>query len=196
MPHIDLPKGVPGIRGPMMFRPDTAETLNQLAERLLHAPGPLSPGERELIATLVSARNDCTYCQTIHGAVAAQHLGNEAVVAQVKADFENADVSPKLKALLAIAAKVQKSGKSVVPDDVARARAQGATDREIHDTVLIAAAFCMFNRYVDGLGTHAPDEPRFYRDRAATLARDGYVATNGDIKASGSVIAPAPARSP
>jgi uncharacterized peroxidase-related enzyme len=186
MPHIDLPEGVPGIRGPMMFRPDTAETLNQLAERLLHAPGPLSPGERELIATLVSARNDCAYCQTIHGAVAARHLENEALVAQVKADFESADVSPKLKALLAIAAKVQKSGKSVLPEDVARARAQGATDREIHDTVLIAAAFCMFNRYVDGLATHAPEDPRFYRDRAAMLARDGYAATNADIKASGS----------
>lgn len=180
-PHIDLPEGVPGIRGPMTFRPDTAKPLNELADLLLHSPGTLTPGERELIATFVSARNDCAYCQTIHGAVAAQHLGDEALVAQVKADFENAAVSPKLKALLAIAAKVRVTGKAVGPEDVARARAEGASDREIHDTVLIAAAFCMYNRYVDGLRAFTPDDPRFYRERAATLARDGYVgATPGD----------------
>jgi uncharacterized peroxidase-related enzyme len=132
----------------------------------LRAPGTLSPGERELIATFVSSRNDCHYCQTSHGAVAAVHLGgNEALVADVKRDFETAAISSKLKALLAIAGKVQEGGKRVHEDDIARARAQGATDLEIHDTVLIAAAFCMFNRYVDGLATWAPAEPESYRAR-------------------------------
>jgi alkylhydroperoxidase family enzyme len=77
-------------------------------------------------------------------------------VQTVKTDWGNADVSPKLKALLNIAGKVQEGGKRVTAEDVAAARVQGATDREIHDTVLIAAMFCMCNRYVDGLGTWAP----------------------------------------
>jgi uncharacterized peroxidase-related enzyme len=165
----------------MAFRPETAKPLNELAEVLLHGPGTLTPGERELIATFVSSRNDCTYCQTIHGAVAAQHLGDEALVANVKLDFERAAIRPKLKTLLAIAATVQEGGKKVTPDDIARAKAASASDMEIHDTVLIAAAFCMFNRYVDGLATWAPDDPEFYRQRAKKLARDGYLGTNADL---------------
>jgi uncharacterized peroxidase-related enzyme len=176
MPHIALPDGVPGIRGLFEFRPDTAKPLCELANALLHAPNTLTPGERELIATYVSSRNDCSYCQDSHGAIAACHLdGNEALVAQVKRDFEQAAISGKLKALLAIAGKVQHGGKSVLPEDIKRARAQGATDTEIHDTVLIAAAFCMYNRYVDGLATLLPENPSVYRDRAGMIARHGYV---------------------
>jgi len=159
----------------MAFRPETAEPLNALADILLRGPNTLLPGERELIATFVSSRNDCFFCQTVHGAVAAYHLGNdEQLVRDVKRDPEHAAVSDKLKALLAIAAKVQRSGKEVTSEDIARARECGATDREIHDTVLIAAAFCMFNRYVDGLGTWAPNDPDAYRKRAPMIARDGY----------------------
>jgi uncharacterized peroxidase-related enzyme len=182
MPHIDLPSGVPGIRGPMAFRPETAKPLNELADVLLHGPSTLSQGERELIATFVSARNDCRYCRSIHGAVAAHHFGgDEGLVASVGQDFEQAAISEKLKALLRIAAKVQQGGKAVSPDDVAAARAQGATDREIHDTVLISAAFCMFNRYVDGLAAWTPEDAELYRERAAKLARDGYAGTNADL---------------
>jgi uncharacterized peroxidase-related enzyme len=175
MAHIHLPDGVPGIRGPMMFRPETAKPMNDLADVLLSGPTTLTPGERELIATYVSSENDCRYCQTIHGAIAAHHLGgNEALVNRIKLDFEQAEISEKLKALLAIAGKVQLGGKNVTTEDVARARQQGATDLEIHDTVLIAAMFCMCNRYVDGLATWAPDDPEFYRQRAAIVAANGY----------------------
>ncbi len=160
-----------------MFRPETAKPLNELVEVLLRGPGTLSPGERELIATYVSARNDCVYCQTIHGAIAAHHLnGDEALVQCVKLDYENAEISEKLKALLAIAGKVQAGGKNVTAADVDRARGLGATDLEIHDTVLIAAAFCMFNRYVDGLATWTPEDPDFYRQRAVIVADQGYAA--------------------
>jgi uncharacterized peroxidase-related enzyme len=159
----------------MAFRPDTAWPLNALVDVLLRGPNTLSPGERELIATFVSARNDCRYCQTIHGAVAAHHLdGDEHLVAQVKEDPQQAAISNKLKALLAIAGRTAEGGKHVAAEDVDRARAHGATDVEIHDTVLIAAAFCMFNRYVDGLATWAPDDPAFYRARAALVADVGY----------------------
>lgn len=161
----------------MAFRPETAKPLNELVDVLLRGPHTLSPGERELIATFVSARNDCRYCQTIHGAIAAHHLGDEQLVVNVKRDAEHAGISDKLKALLVIAGKVVESGKRVTDGDISHARRHGATDLEIHDTVLIAAAFCMFNRYVDGLATWAPDDPDFYRQRAVLVAENGYAAS-------------------
>lgn len=185
MAHIPLPEGLPGIRGLFTFRPETARPLCELAEILLHAPGTLTPAERELIATYVSSQNACHYCQTSHGAIASRHLGgNDQLVLDVKRDFEHAQVSEKLKALLAVAGKVQHGGRNVQPADIERARRQGATDQEIHDTVLIAAAFCMYNRYVDGLATWAPPDPADYRERAAKVARDGYLSIPADIEAT------------
>lgn len=174
MPHITLPPDLPGIRGLMAFRPETAAPINALVDVLLRDAHTLTPGERELIATFVSSQNDCRYCQTIHGAIAAHHLQNEPLVVDVTCDFERANVSEKMKALLAIAGKTAQSGKDVTPADIARAREHGATDLEIHDTVLIAAVFCMCNRYVDGLATVAPDDPDFYRARAKIVATGGY----------------------
>jgi uncharacterized peroxidase-related enzyme len=175
MSHITLPEGLPGIRGLLAFRTETARPLNELVDVLLRGPHTLSPGERELIATFVSAENDCRYCQAIHGAIAAHHLhGDETLVAAVKNGPEQAAISEKLKALLRIAGKVAESGRHVTTEDVQRARQHGATDLEIHDTVLIAAAFCMFNRYVDGLATWTPTDPEFYRQRAAIVAALGY----------------------
>ena len=163
----------------MAFRPETARPLNDLVEVLLRAPNSLSPGERELIATYVSSLNDCHYCQSIHGAIAAAYLdGDEELVRRVKADFQHADISKKLQALLVIASKVQLGGKHVTTEDVAHARSLGATDIEIHDTVLIAAAFCMYNRYVDGLATVQPRDEAMYRERGKRVARDGYVSVS------------------
>lgn len=176
MPHIPLPD-FPGIRALMTYRPETSKPLNELAEVLLRGPSTLSRGERELIAAFVSSRNDCHYCCSIHGAAAAQQLaGGEELVDEVKRSLDEAAVSGKMRALLGIAAKVQQGGKTVAADDIETARQAGATDLEIHDTVLIAAAFCMFNRYVDGLATIAPQDPDFYRARGALLAENGYVA--------------------
>jgi uncharacterized peroxidase-related enzyme len=176
MAHIRLPEGLHGIRGPMAFRPETAKPLNELAEVLLHAPNSLSAADRELIATYVSSLNDCYFCQTVHGSIAAAHLdGDEDLVRRVKADFLHADISDKLKALLVIAGKVQKGGKQVTAKDVEEARKAGAVDIEIHDTVLIAAAFCMYNRYVDGLATWQPQDEALYRERGKKTAKEGYV---------------------
>jgi uncharacterized peroxidase-related enzyme len=178
MAHIRLPDGIPGILGPMALSPETAKPLNALADVLLRGPSTLSPAEREMIATYVSSQNDCHFCQSAHGAVAAHHLGgDEKLVNEVKLNFESAAISEKMKALLAIAGRVQKSGKQVTAEDVARARKQGATDKEIHDTVLIAAAFCMYNRYVDGLATWAPTDPALYRENGKRLAEKGYLAS-------------------
>ena len=175
MTHIALPEGLPGISAGFAFRPETAKPMRELAHILLHEPSTLAPGERELIATYVSSLNDCYFCQASHGAAAAAHLDSEEVVQKVKADVQSAPVSAKLKALLRIASKVQGGGKNVTVNDVAHARSLGATDLEIHDTVLIAAAFCMYNRYVDGLGTWQPQDSTMYAEMGKHLAQHGYL---------------------
>ena len=176
MPHIALPEGVPGIRSALQFRPETARPLLELAEVLLRGPNSLTSAEREMIAAFVSSRNECRFCHASHRAAAAHHLGGDySVVDAVGDDYLSAPVSEKLKALLGIAGKVQESGRHVTAADVERARAEGATDVEIHDTVLIAAAFCMYNRYVDGLATLTPTDPDVYDRMGQRMAQQGYV---------------------
>ncbi len=176
MPHIKLPEGVPGIVGPMIACPETQTHLSGLAEALLRGPSSLTSAERELIASYVSSRNECNFCTQSHAAAARAHYGElRQLVDQVLADLHTAPVSAKLKALLTIADKVRSDGRLVQAADVDRARAEGADDKAIHDTVLIAAAFCMFNRYVDGLGTWAPTDPAAYEQTGMRLAKQGYV---------------------
>jgi uncharacterized peroxidase-related enzyme len=176
MPHIALNSGEPGIRGLLRFRPETGRPLSELAEVLLRGPGTLARGERELIAAYVSALNGCRYCSASHSACAAAQLpGGMAVVEQVCADAGNAPVSAKLRALLVIASAIQQSGLNVSAQDVAEARRAGATDLEIHDTVLIAAMLCMVNRYVDGLATLSPEDPTLYAAGAQRLINEGYL---------------------
>ncbi len=176
MAYINLPEGLPGIRGPMAFRQETAKPLNELAEVLLRTDNSLTQGERELIATYVSSLNDCFFCQNSHGGIAQHYLQCDMkYIDEVKKDFEATQIPAKLKGLLSIAASVQKGGKHVTPEQISKAKESGATDREIHDTVLIAAAFCMFNRYVDGLGTWAPQDREFYVKRGKQRAEEGYL---------------------
>ena len=180
VPHIALPEGFPGITGGFAFRPETARPMRELAETLLRGPSTLTSGEREMIATFVSHRNECDFCQRSHRAAAAHHLdGNYELVDAVKRDTEGAPVSSKLKALLAIAGKVQQDGKLVTAADVDRARGAGATDIEIHDAVLIAAAFSMFNRYVDGLATFTPTDPAAYDADGPADGERGLRPSNG-----------------
>jgi uncharacterized peroxidase-related enzyme len=181
LPHIALNSAEPGIRGLLRYRPETARPLSELTEVLLRGPSTLTRGERELVAAYVSALNDCRYCTSSHSACAAAQLpGGMTLVEQVRADPAAAPVSARLKALLAIASAVAESGHAVTAEQVAQARAAGATDLEIHDTVLIAAVFCMFNRYVDGLATTAPDDPALYAVGAQRLVARGYVAPLAD----------------
>lgn len=180
MAYIDLQNDLPGIRGPMAFSPATAKPLNELAEILLHSEdNTLSRGEREMIGAYVSSLNDCFFCQQVHGAM-AQHYFQCSMgdIDAIKKDVSSASIPEKLKALLRIAGSVQKGGKQVTPEQIAAAKQLGATDREIHDTVLIAAAFCMFNRYVDGLNTWAPEDRQLYINRAPMRAAEGYAASN------------------
>jgi uncharacterized peroxidase-related enzyme len=181
MAHIDLQNDFPGIRGPMAFRPETAKPLNELAEVLLRSDNSLSRGERELIAAYVSGQNDCFFCQHVHGGLAQHYLQCDAhFIDEIKNDFKSTEISDKMKALLTIAGSVQQAGKNVSSQQIEQAKNTGATDTEIHDTVLIAAAFCMFNRYVDGLATWAPQEKDYYINRAKQRAEEGYAGYNPD----------------
>jgi len=176
MAHIDLKNELPGIRGPMAFSPETAKPLNALAEVLLRDDNnTLTRGERELIGAYVSSLNDCFFCQNVHGAMAQYYMDCDMeFIDSIKRDHYSANISEKLKSLLSIAASVQRGGKSVTVEQIKNARELGATDKEIHDTVLIAAAFCMFNRYVDGLATWAPQDRQVYVNRAPMRAEEGY----------------------
>ncbi len=179
MAHIQVPEGAPGILGPMAISPESTKALRELVEVLLRGPNTLTPAEREMIAMCVSSQNECCFCQLSHGAAAAEHLGGDYdLIDRVKSNYSTAEISDKLKSLLSIAGKVQKGGKHVTSEDVARARQQGATDKEIHDTVLITAAFCMFNRYVDGLDTWQSTNPNDYREMGQIMANVGYVKPN------------------
>lgn len=176
MAHIAVPEGVPGIRSLVMFRPETGKPLYELAQVLLRSESPLTPAERELIATHVSDRNECVFCASSHAAAARELYGDERnLVDCVIADVETAPVSAKMKALLNIAGKVQRSGKAVLPEDIAEARKHGAGDRDIHDTVLIAATFSMFNRYVDGLASFTPTDPTTYEEMGKRMSTIGYM---------------------
>jgi len=175
MAHIEVDKNLPGIRSLLAFSPATAEPMGILCNLLLRSSDGLSMADRELIATHVSYLNDCFYCHQSHGEIAACYLGGDReIVDKVKADYLSAPVPEKLKALLSIAASVQKGGKHVRADQVDYAKATGATDQDIHDTVLIAAAFCMFNRYVDGLAAYTPADLSTYPARAKQIAANGY----------------------
>ena len=176
MPHIALPADLPGISSAMAFRPETAVHLRGLAETLLRGPNTLTSAERESIAAFVSSRNACKFCYLSHRAAAAHHAGGDySFVDAVTSGAAAVTVSSKLRALLAIAGKVQQAGKHVGEDDIAWARAEGASDLEIHDTVLIAAAFCMYNRYVDGLATWTPTDVDAYDPMGKRMATQGYV---------------------
>lgn len=175
MPHIAIPQGLPGIRGPLSLRPDVAKPLSAFMEVLMRDENALSRGERELIATYVSYLNDCFFCENAHGGVAQHYLSCDLdFIRQVKKDFNATDLSGKMKALLTVAGSVQRGGKHVTSGQIEIAKQAGATDLEIHDTVLIAAAFCMFNRYTDGLATWAPTDTGFYIERAPEIAEKGY----------------------
>ncbi|MFJ9810756.1 carboxymuconolactone decarboxylase family protein [Streptomyces sp. NPDC101158] len=176
MPHIPVPSEVPGIRGLMASKPASGRRLSELAEQLLRGDSPLSVAERELIAAYVSHGNGTRYCTGSHTAAAAHAYGGDyALVEAVQKDPATAPVDARLRALLTIAEKVRADARDVTENEIAAARAAGADDESIHDTVLIAAAFCMFNRYVDGLGAVTPDDHDVYDRIGATLVAQGYL---------------------
>lgn len=179
MPYIPLEEHLPGITGLLEYRQDSAAPIRELTQVLLRGPSTLTEAEREMIATIVSYRNQCTFCTTAHTAAVDVLLGEEETSARVKENISTAPVSDKMKALLTIAAQVQQSGRNVSTESVQKAKDAGASDMEIHDTVLIAALFCLYNRYVDGLSTVTPTDPAFYKGLGKKLKEHGYHRTPG-----------------
>lgn len=176
MPHIFLNHELPGIRSLAAFRPETGKPLYDLAQVLLHHDSPLSKAERELIAGYVSRVNQCEFCCNSHSAASRAHYGeSEGIVDEVLQNGASSALSPKVNSLLKIARKVAIGGREVQQADIDAARAAGAEDRDIHDTVLIAAAFSMYNRYVDGLATTLPENPDSYIEMGKRMAFVGYV---------------------
>jgi len=174
MPHIELESHLPGITGLLEYRKDTGQPIRDLTQILMRGSSTLTEGERELIATIVSHGNQCRFCTTAHTAAADLLLGDKITTQIMKDDIESTPVSEKMKALLTIAAAVGKNGKLVTPEMVTRAKAEGATDLELHDTVLIAALFSLYNRYVDGMATAMPDNEAYFDILADRLVNHGY----------------------
>ncbi|MFD2570838.1 carboxymuconolactone decarboxylase family protein [Spirosoma soli] len=174
MPHIPLSEHLPGITGLLEYRLDTAMPIRELTQLLLRGESTLSQAERELMAALVSSRNCTSFCTAAHTKAANILLGESETARAVQTDIETAPVSDKMKALLQIAALTQQSGSAVTQDAVARARNAGATDLEIHDTVLIAALFCLYNKYVDGLATVTPTDASYYDVLGDRIVHRGY----------------------
>ena len=171
--NTDIPQ--PGIVELLFYKGPTGKALSKLAHTLLHGPSTLSRGERELIAGYVSHLNGCEFCSDSHCASADAHFGDEGkTTAFVKSEIMQAPLTDKMKALLKLAARVQVGGREVQPEHIEAARETGASDEEIHDTVLIAAAFCMYNRYVDGLGTNLPENKEDYVEMGKRMAGSGY----------------------
>jgi uncharacterized peroxidase-related enzyme len=174
MPYIELESHLPGITGLLEYRKDSAQPIRELTQFLMRGPSTLTEAERELIATVVSNGNNCRFCTTAHAATADLLLGESETVEKIKQDISTAPVSDKLKALLIVASMVRESGKAVTKEAIERAKSEGATDIEIHDTVLIAALFCLYNRYVDGLATALPADASYYNTLADRLVHHGY----------------------
>jgi uncharacterized peroxidase-related enzyme len=172
----------PGIVAAMRLSSGLATHLRGLADELLvnEVPGAtLTRAERELLATAVSAANDCFYCMDSHGAFASELLRRanvesvDAVVDGIKSGGSEG-TGPKMVALLAIARGVQRGARGLTRDEVTRALEAGATDVDTQLAVLIASAFSMYNRMVDGLRATTPASSEAYRARAVEIADHGY----------------------
>jgi uncharacterized peroxidase-related enzyme len=179
MPYIPLENHLPGITGLLEYRKDSGQPIRELTQILMRGESTLTEAERELIATVVSTGNQCTFCSTAHTAAADFLIGENETSKKVKQDIATAPVSNKIKALLTIASLTRESGKSVTAEAIEKAKAEGATDIEIHDTVLIAALFCLYNRYVDGLATALPADDNYYNVLAERLVNHGYTRLPG-----------------
>jgi uncharacterized peroxidase-related enzyme len=173
---------VPGISAAMRLTPGLGTHLRGLADELLVLDYPgttLRRVDRETIATAVSAANDCFFCMDSHAAHAAALL-DEADAARLTPVLDGVKrgssdgLDPKMCALLHIARTVRGDARDLTGEDVAAALDAGATDADVQLAVMIAAAFSMYNRMVDGFRARTPGSTDAYRTRAVEIAEGGY----------------------
>jgi uncharacterized peroxidase-related enzyme len=174
MSFITLNNQLPGIVGLFAFSPKTAGPMSELAEQLLRADHPtLSRGERELIAAFVSKINSTEFCAQSHRAFAEYYLGEETVAA----GLELKGLSEKMTCLMRLARFTAYN--EVTHEQIAGCKGAGCTDQEIHDVILIAASFAMYNRYVKNLGVAEQGLPKeAYQGMATMIVENGYVQPN------------------
>ncbi len=172
----------PGILTAIRLTPGLGVHLRGLADELLvndFAGATISRGEREMLATAVSAANDCFYCMDSHGAFASANFerggvtDSEPLIDGIKLGSFGA-FDDKMQALFHIARTVRGEPRELTAADVAAAHAAGATDADVQLAVLIAAAFSMYNRMVEGFRARTAPTADVYRDRAAEIAEHGY----------------------
>jgi uncharacterized peroxidase-related enzyme len=173
---------VPGIVAAMWLTPGLGVHLRALADELLvnDYPGAtIGRAEREMIATAVSASNDCFFCMDSHAAHATAVLERDgeghraAVLDGIKLGGSDG-LDARMQALLHIARTVARTPRTLTAGDVAAATDAGATDADVQLAVLIAAGFAMYNRLVDGFRARTPASTEAYRGRAAEIAERGY----------------------
>ncbi len=176
MAHITLQEGsLTGIFSLLYYRKEMASPLVTFTETLLRGSSPISHAEREIIASYVSYLNNCYFCFACHGATAAALLGlGIEFLDEIKEKLPNQDITPRLRSLLNIAEAVQQGGNYVDEFLITSAKKRGVSEIDIHDVVLISSAFCMFNRYVEGLNVPYPLDKKSYIGIGKKLAKDGY----------------------
>jgi uncharacterized peroxidase-related enzyme len=174
----------PGITAAMGLTPGLGVHLRGLADEMLvhDFPGAtLRRAEREMIATAVSAGNDCFYCMDSHAAFATELLARDgdAVRTPLVDELKVGSLGgfdPKMRALLDIAGVVRRNPLELTAAHVEGAKSAGATDGDVQLAVLIASAFSMYNRLVDGLRAMTPPTTEPYAEPARRIADQGYSA--------------------
>ena len=174
---------VPGILTALRLTPELGIHLRGLADELLvndFAGATIERAEREMLATAVSAANDCFYCMDSHGAFATALLERSGEMrarcpsSTASSSDRPTDSTPKMRALLHIARTVRGDARDLTADDVEAAHAAGATDADVQLAVLIASAFSMYNRLVEGFRARTPPTTEVYQSRAGEIAEHGY----------------------
>ena len=175
MAHVTLNSDLPGITGLLNTWPLPGEPIRDLTQYILRGENSLSEGERELIASMVCVGNSCQFCSNAHIAAAARYIGSKETVNAILQQPFGGEVDNRIAHLLEISGAVGISGSLVTESMIESAKQAGATDLEIHDTIMIAALFSFYNRYVDGLATDLPENESYYEMLADRLTTSGYV---------------------
>lgn len=179
MPYIPIINNTPGIVGLLDTYTDTGKVLRNLADILLNKnSNAFIKAERETVASYVSFLNNCNFCYKSHSSIADclwKRKGQTKEYIDKIETLEETMSSSKIETLLYIAKKLHACPQGVKQEDIDLLFTFNFTPDDINDLILIISSFCMFNRYVDGLGTfHALDDD-MYNNMAEKIAINGYI---------------------
>jgi uncharacterized peroxidase-related enzyme len=164
---------VPQIAHLFAFKPDRTDHLAAFTHGVMRGPSPLSPGQRELIAAFTSRRNNCPFWIGSHAAVAAELLGNKALVQAVLDDYRTAPFSDAEKTLFAFVEKMNAQSNQIRQDDIDAVKAAGWTDEAVYDAITVCALFRFYNAWIDATGVH--DMPAAAYEMSGKRMVPGYI---------------------